>query len=107
MYLHPAAFPGVCDTQTLYLSMTILKKLPFSGLTSYLRRRVATLNPALGLTHQSYNRLQAGRYRTMDLFFKEQKSAHLNRPLTLVYLHRDRSKIANLLPYFSDNIGRV
>jgi hypothetical protein len=26
IYLHPAAFPGVCDTQMLYLSMTTLKK---------------------------------------------------------------------------------
>jgi hypothetical protein len=31
MYLYPAVFPGACDTQTLYLSMTILKKMPFSG----------------------------------------------------------------------------
>jgi hypothetical protein len=31
MYLHPATFPGACDTQTLYLSKTTLKKLAFSG----------------------------------------------------------------------------
>ena len=36
MYLHPAAFPGACDTQTLYLSMTTLKKLPFSRLQATL-----------------------------------------------------------------------
>ena len=56
---------------------------------------------------RTYSRLQAGCYRTIDLFFKEQKSAHLNRPHTLVSLHRDRLKIANLLSYFSDNLGRV
>jgi hypothetical protein len=31
IYPHPAAFPGVCDTQTLYFSMTTLKKLVFTG----------------------------------------------------------------------------
>ena len=44
----------------------------------------------------TYNRFQAGCYPTIDLFVKEQKSAHLSRPSTLVYLHRDRLKIANL-----------
>jgi hypothetical protein len=35
------------------------------------RGRMATRNPSLGLTHHTYNRLQAGCYRTMDLDFKE------------------------------------
>jgi hypothetical protein len=35
------------------------------------RSRMATRNPSLGLTHHTYNRLQAGCYRTIDLNFKE------------------------------------
>ncbi|MBU4184789.1 MAG: hypothetical protein KKC23_01040, partial [Proteobacteria bacterium] len=33
--------------------------------------RMATRNPSLGLTHHTYNRLQAGCYLTMDLYFKK------------------------------------
>jgi len=32
---------------------------------------MATRNPSLGLTHHTYNRLQAGCYLTIDLNFKE------------------------------------
>ena len=35
------------------------------------RSRVATRNPSLGLIHHTYNRLQAGCYRTIDFDFKE------------------------------------
>ena len=39
----------------------------------------------LAILVHPYHRLQAGCHLTIDLLFKEQKSALLNRPLTLVY----------------------
>jgi hypothetical protein len=40
---------------------------------------MATRKPSLGLTHHTYNRLQAGCYLTIDLDFKDHKSVVYKR----------------------------
>jgi len=41
---------------------------------------MATRNPSLGLTHHTYNRLQAGCYLTIDLNFKDHKNVAGEKP---------------------------
>jgi hypothetical protein len=70
------------NRQIIYLSYQKLPKLQshFPVRLPTCRSRVTTRNPSLGLTHHTYNRLQAGCYRTIDLDFKEQNLGQSSLP---------------------------
>ena len=70
---------GICNISALFNPrktcdirfISQMRKGHFSVRLPTGRGRMATRNPSLGLTHHTYNRLQAGCYRTVNLDVKE------------------------------------